>query len=287
MNGLATHPRSTLLERALHLMGDGPQPAMAVASEVMGLRRPPESVASRLAAALLGADPRVRQLPDGRWALVAAAAGSPLLDDCAFAVVDVETTGGRALARDRLTEVAVVVVQGSRLELVLDSLVNPERPISRMASALTGISDAMVRHAPTFEELADQVVAALAGRVFVAHNARFDWGFLDRELKRSRDVVLSGPRLCTVRLARRLLRGQASCGLDSLSDRFGLVNRARHRAAGDAMVTAELLRCLLRLAKAEGLATLADVERLTASRSGRPRRPRVPSSPRPPRRTRR
>lgn len=272
VTGLAAHPSSTLLERALGLMAEGPLSALTVANEVMGLRRAPESVASRLTAALLGADPRVGQLPDGRWALVAAAAGSPMVDDCAYAVVDVETTGGQSGAGDRLTEIAVVVVQGSRTELVLDSLVNPERPIPRIATSLTGITNAMVRGAPTFEELADQIVAALAGRVFVAHNARFDWGFLDRELKRSRDVVLSGPRLCTVRLARRLLRGQASCGLDSLTDRFGLVNHARHRAAGDAMVTAELLRCLLRLAKSEGFATLTDLERLCAKRVATSRR---------------
>jgi DNA polymerase-3 subunit epsilon len=132
----------------------------------------------------------------------------------------------------------------------------------------------MVRRAPDFDELADQVLAALAGRVFVAHNARFDWGFLGQELKRSRDVVLSGPRICTVRLARRLLRGQASCALDSLTDRFGLINEARHRAAGDALVTAELLRRFLLLAKSENLTTLADLERLCAARSGRSRRRR-------------
>jgi len=272
VTGLAAHPSSTLLERALGLMAEGPLSALTVANEVMGLRRAPESVASRLTAALLGADPRVGQLPDGRWALVAAAAGSPMVDDCAYAVVDVETTGGQSGTRDRLTEIAVVVVQGRRLELVLDSLVNPERPIPRIATSLTGITNAMVRGAPTFEELADQIVASLAGRVFVAHNARFDWGFLDRELKRSRDMVLSGPRLCTVRLARRLLRGQASCALDSLTDRFGLVNHARHRAAGDAMATAELLRHLLRLAKSEGFATLADLERLCAKRAATSRR---------------
>ena len=274
MTGLAAHSPRTLLDRALVLMADGPQSAPALASNVMGLRRAPDSVASRLAAALLGADPRVGQLPDGRWALVASAVGSPLVDDCAFAVVDVETTGGRSGARDRVMEVAVVVVQGSRTELVLDSLVNPGRPVPRMATALTGISTAMARRAPAFDELADQVLAALAGRVFVAHNARFDWGFLGKELKRSRDVVLSGPRLCTVRLARRLLQGQESCALDILTDRFGLINEARHRAAGDALVTAELLRRFLQLAKSEGFITLADLERLCATRSGRSRRRR-------------
>ncbi len=74
----------------------------------------PRAVSERLAVALLGADPRVRQLEDGRWALVAEAQGSPLLEDCAFAVVDVETTGMRATGPDRVTEVAVVVLHGAR-----------------------------------------------------------------------------------------------------------------------------------------------------------------------------
>ena len=89
------------------------------------------------------------------------------------------------------------------------------------------------------------MVEALAGRVFVAHNARFDWNFVSAEVRRARDLALDGPRLCTVRLARRLVKGIRSCGLDSLTHWFGFANAARHRAAGDALVTAELLERLL------------------------------------------
>ncbi len=257
--GLAPHPASTLLERVIDVLAAGPAGAPRLCGPVLGLSGAPDAVAERLVLALLGADPRVRQLADGRWALVAEAQGSPLLEECAFAVVDVETTGMRATGADRVTEVAVVVVHGGRREIVFESLINPGRPIPRAICAITHITDEMVRRAPSFADVADQVLAALAGRVFVAHNARFDWGFLSAEVRRSRALVLDGPRLCTVRLARRLVREVRSCGLDNLSHHFGLMNDARHRAAGDALATAHLLTLLLSRAREQGIRTLQDL----------------------------
>jgi DNA polymerase-3 subunit epsilon len=271
VTGLSFHPESTLVERVLELLRDGPRAAAMLCHRVMGLAGAPEAVCDRIAIALLGADPRVRQLADGRWGLVPEAQGSPMLDDCPFAVVDVETTGMRARASDRITEIAVVVVHGGRREVVVDSLVNPGRPIPPAICAITNISNEMVRNAPGFAELADRVLAALAGRIFVAHNASFDWGFVNAEVGRARDLALDGPRLCTVRLARRLVKGVRSCGLDSLTHYFGLENEARHRAAGDALVTADLLARLLRLAREEGVRTLQDLEVVQARRRRRPR----------------
>jgi DNA polymerase-3 subunit epsilon len=262
MIGITPHPSGTLADKAMALMATRPLDAMAIATEVLGLPGAPVAVAERLAAALLGADPRVRQQADGCWALVSAAQGAPLLEECAFAVVDVETTGMRPGDDDRITEIAVVVVQGARRELVFDSLVNPGRPIPHRISELTGISDAMVREAPTFHDIADQVLASLAGRVFVAHNARFDWGFVGAEVRRARDLALDGPRLCTVRLARRLVRGEPSYGLGALAHRFAFEFPARHRAAGDAIVTGMLLERLVRTAREHGSRTLADLEAL-------------------------
>ena len=266
MTGVAFPPASTLADRALALLRTGPQPALALTRDVMGLLEVPPAIADRLAAALLGADPRVHQLPDGRWAAVLEAAGSPLLEECAFAVVDVETTGMHASGDDRITEIAVVVVQGTQRRVVVDTLVNPGRPIPAMITAITGISDAMVADAPSFDEVADEVAGALAGRVFVAHNARFDWGFVGHSLRRTRGVALTGPRLCTVRLARKLVAGLPSASLDSLIQRFALEIVARHRAAGDALATAELLLRLLPLARDRGARTMADVESLVARR---------------------
>jgi DNA polymerase-3 subunit epsilon len=160
--------------------------------------------------------------------------------------------------------------------------VNPGRPIPPAICAITHITDEMVREAPPFAEVADQVLAALAGRIFVAHHARFDWAFITAELRRARALALDGPRLCTVRLARRLVTGVRSCGLDSLTTFFGLENAARHRAMGDAWVTAELLSRLLRLAHEEGARTLQDLTAIEARRIFRQRRPRrlaMPTEP--------
>jgi DNA polymerase-3 subunit epsilon len=281
--GTSAYPDSTLLERVLAQLRLGPRTPSKLCHEVLGLLGAPAAICDRVAIALLGADPRVRQLEDGRWGLVPEAQGSPLLDDCAFAVVDVETTGMRAGFGDRITEIAVAVVHGERREIVFESLVNPERPIPRGICSITNITNEMVRHAPRFSEVAERLLAALAGRVFVAHNARFDWNFVSAELRRSRDLTLDGTRFCTVRLARRLVKGVRSCGLDNLCRFFGFQNEARHRAAGDALVTAELLCRLLSLAREEGARTLQDLMAIEARRSrGRRRRKRsaMPTEPR-------
>jgi DNA polymerase-3 subunit epsilon len=281
--GTSAHSESTLLERVLVHLRAGPRAPSTLCQEILGLFGAPPAICDRVAFALLGADPRVRLLEDGRWSLVPEAQGSPLLDDCAFAVVDVETTGCRARWGDRITEVAVAVVHGGRREIVLDSLVNPERPIPRAICAITNITDEMVCHAPRFSDLAERILGVLAGRVFVAHNAGFDWNFLSAELRRSRDLTLDGTRLCTVRLARRLVKGVRSCGLDNLCRFFGFHNRARHRAAGDALVTAELLSRLLGLAREEGARTLQDLTLIESRRRQartRRRRRAMPTAPR-------
>lgn len=282
MIGTNAYPDSTLLERVLAQLRLGPRTPPTLCHEVLGLMGAPAAICDRVAIALLGADPRVRQLADGRWAMVPEAQGSPLLDECAFAVVDVETTGCRAVGGDRITEIAVAVVHGGRREIVFESLVNPERPIPRAICAITNITNEMVRGAPRFAELAERLLAALAGRVFVAHNARFDWNFVSAELQRSRDLRLDGSRLCTVRLARRLVRGVRSCGLDNLCRFFGFRNEARHRAGGDALVTAELLSRLLALAREEGARTLQDLAMIEArrTRAGRRKRRAMPTEPR-------
>lgn len=269
---LDAFPQSTLLDRALDRLAVSPRSADELARDVLGLANAPSAVASRLATALLGSDPRASQLPDGRWAMVAAATGSPTLDDCAFAVVDVETTGSRAMG-DRVLEVGIVVVQGARREVVVDQLVHPGRSVPPAITGLTRITNELIRGAPDFDEVADRVLGELSGRVFVAHNARFDWAFLAAELRRTRGFTLSGPRLCTARLARRLVPVAESCGLDWLTRYFDLQNPARHRAAGDAWATAELLLRLLSLARAEGARTLKDLEAMQA-RKRRRKRPR-------------
>lgn len=264
--GTYTRPTGTLIERALSYLDARPVPSEIIAAEVLGIERAPAVVSDRLATALLGADPRVRRLPDGRWDLVRTGRLAPRIEECTFAVVDVETTGSRASYSDRITEIAVVLLHDGRIEVALDTLVNPERPIPRIVTEITNIAAADVRDQPVFAEIADDVVSALSGRVFVAHNVRFDWAFVARSLKRCREVVLDGPRLCTVRLAKRLIPGLRSRGLDSLAHYFGIEIERRHRAGGDALATAMLLQRLLERARERGATTLRDLERMCQRR---------------------
>lgn len=247
---------ATLAERAAEYLREGPRGPVDIAREVLGLGRAQGVVAERLVAALLAADPRFAFDTDGRWCAVPepVPGGLPLAE-LSFAVVDVETTGMRARAGDRVTELAVVHVDGARTEVAMETLVNPEIPIPDFITALTGIGDAMVRGAPRFEDLADRLVAALGGRIFVAHNARFDWAFVQAELERAGAYPPRVQRLCTVRMARALVPELERRNLDSVMHFFGIEADRRHRAAGDALVTAEVLRRLLARAEERGIGT--------------------------------
>jgi DNA polymerase-3 subunit epsilon len=262
-------PSGTLVDRVLHRLEDGAADSITLVREVLGLGTATKAVAERVAVALIGADPRVRRQQNGYWTLVRGNAESTRLADCTFAVIDVETTGGRSGKGDRITEIAIYTLAGGAVAPAYESLVNPQRPIPRFVSSLTQITDTMVRDAPTFDEIADEVTDQLAGRVFVAHNARFDWAFLARELKRSRDVALSGPRLCTVQLTRRLVPGLRSRGLDSVAAYFGIDIAGRHRAGGDAHATAQILVRLLDLAAEQGVETVEGLQNLGRRPRGR------------------
>jgi DNA polymerase-3 subunit epsilon len=262
---VAAHASGTLLERALRLLAAGPANGPVIAREVLGMPRAPALVADRLAVALLGADPRVRRDHLGQWVLAQRSEASTTLADTVFAVVDVETTGSRPTHGDRITEIAVVLVTpGGRIETVLETLVNPERPIPSAVTRVTQITNAMVQDQPVFGEVVDELLGALGGRVFVAHNVQFDWRFLEAEVRRARDLRLDGPRLCTVKLARRLIPGLKHRGLDSVSRYFGVEIEGRHRAGGDARATARILTRLLDLGTEQGAVTLDDLTRVDA-----------------------
>ena len=153
----------------------------------------------------------------------------------ALAFVDLETTGTRAAA-DRITEIGIVRVDDAEAGPCVtewSTLVDPEVPIPPAIQALTGITDTMVASAPTFSTVAADVRDLLAGCVFVAHNARFDYGFLKHAFARL-GRSFSARVLCTVRLSRRLFPDVDGHGLDALIDRHALPVTDRHRALGDA-----------------------------------------------------
>ncbi|MGI4985539.1 MAG: 3'-5' exonuclease [Janthinobacterium lividum] len=145
--------------------------------------------------------------------------------------VDLETTGSDP-GKDRITEIGLVEVgPGGLREWTM--MVDPGQPIPPFIEQLTGISDAMVRGQPSFASLAPALAAQLEGKLFIAHNASFDYGFLKSEFKRA-GLRFRADVLCTVRLSRTLFPTARKHGLDALIERFALVPRGRHRALADA-----------------------------------------------------
>ena len=227
---------------------------------MLGIAQANRHNADRIATALLASDPRFTRTTDGRWTLVTTAVvSSPALDTCRFAIVDVETTGTRARRGDRIIEIAVVALDGSEPRVVFHSLVNPGIPLPPFVATLTGITESAVREAPPFEAVVNGLLDALRDTVFVAHNARFDWAFVSAEVERARGLLLQGPRVCTMRLARRLLPDLPRRNLDTVSYHFGITIEGRHRAVGDAVAAAKCLHRLVGLAKQQGAVTLADL----------------------------
>jgi DNA polymerase-3 subunit epsilon len=177
-----------------------------------------------------------------------------------LAFVDLETTGATA-AVDRITEIGIVEVDESGVR-EWSRLVNPEAPIPAFIQRMTGITDDMVRDAPTFDRLAAEVLDRLQGRLFIAHNARFDYGFLKNELRRAGHPDFRATVLCTVKLSRRLFPEHRRHSLDALIERHGLEAQARHRALADAQLIHQFWQLLRRIRPEEELAAL--VKELTA-----------------------
>lgn len=162
-----------------------------------------------------------------------------------YVLLDLETTGGNPV-NDRITEIAAVRVENGVEVARWSTLVNPGTPISSFIERLTGISNAMVATAPGFDAVASDLLTLLDGAVLVAHNVRFDHGFLLNEFART-DVALRVKTLCTVRLSRLLYPQFKGHGLDAIMQRHGLTTTARHRAMGDV----ELMQSWLKLANSE------------------------------------
>ena len=185
------------------------------------------------------------------------------LAELTYVVVDVETTGTSHGSGDRVTEFAAVIVRNGKVCEEYATLVNPERSISAYITQLTGISSAMVRDAPRFADVRRELRPLLAEpHVFVAHNAPFDWGFVNMELTRAGEAPLANDRLCTVRLARRLLSQLPRRSLDHVTSHYGIMVESRHRALGDATATAQVLSRLLNDAYARGCDTWSDLDLL-------------------------
>ena len=156
-----------------------------------------------------------------------------------FAVVDIETTGSTPQSAG-ITEIAIVIHNGVEVTGKYVTLINPRHKIPPFIVNMTGISDEMVAGAPLFEDVAPQIYNLLNGRVFVAHNVSFDYSFVHYLLGRS-GFQWSAPKLCTIKLSRRVFPGLDKYGLGSLTRDLGIKIEGRHRAWGDAAATAQVL----------------------------------------------
>jgi len=154
--------------------------------------------------------------------------------------VDLETTG-TSPKHHRVIEVGILRVEAGKVVAEYRQLVNPGEPVPPFITSLTGISSAMLVDAPTFDEVALEVAELLEGGLFIAHSARFDYGFLNEEFRRLK-IAFSYPYLCTAKLSRSLFPQYRRHNLDSIIERFDLDAGDRHRALDDARVLWQLLQ---------------------------------------------
>ncbi|MBC7897521.1 MAG: 3'-5' exonuclease [Cytophagaceae bacterium] len=288
--GLRDRNSDTLLiTRARDALAGGPLPSAQLLGHVLSLPGAPVRVAERIADSLFSRHTDFARTESGEWTLrrvdravvrEGGALGSapwgdvPPVRALRYAVVDVETTGTGARLGHRITEIAVVPVDAGVVGEPFVTLVNPQRSIPPQIVALTRITWEMVRVAPQFSQVTQDVVERLRGRVFVAHNATFDWRFVTTEVERAGGPPLDGDRLCTVRLARALLPQLRRRSLDALAHYFDVEITERHRAGGDAVATAKILCRLLALAEEQGHDTWPALSARLDRRTARARRKR-------------
>ena len=148
-----------------------------------------------------------------------------------LAFVDIETTGSH-FDRDRITEIGIKTLAGNQIQ-IWEKLIDPQTYIPQNIQRLTGISSSMVQGQPCFSELAEDLKKELEGKIFVAHNARFDYGFIKASFKRV-GIDFKPKVLCTIKLSRLLFPDQPRHNLDAIISTHGLKVSARHRALGDA-----------------------------------------------------
>ena len=260
-------PDSTLVQDTLDLLrlSGGRAPVEQVAELILELPSLDAPTAALLVAELIQDDWRLALAAEGFVELNCADTETCMLGETDFVVVDVETTDART-PPGRIMELGAYRVRAGRIVAEFRSLVNPETPIPAFIVGLTGITDAMVKDAPRFADIAPAWLQFADLAVLVAHNASFDVRFLNHELAR----VYPGRRmcnahLCTVKLTRQLMPGLANHRLHTVAEHFAVPIPNRHRAADDARATAEILIRLLAQLDECGVRDLGSARRFRAA----------------------
>ena len=231
---------------------------------VFRLSHAEEELAASLVGDLVRNDPRF-SIEAGHLAIIDDPNEHRALNEIDFVVLDLEAIGAKGLPA-RIIELGAYHVRSGKIIAEFQTLIDPGVPRPRFIAALTGISDEMLKGAPKFAEIVDAWLNFAGDAVLVAHNSTFDLALLNREIAR----VFPGCRmrnaeLCTVKLARRIIRTLHSHNLDALAGHFGIEIVARHRAASDARATAELLLRLLDELESQGVQTLLEARGFHAS----------------------
>jgi DNA polymerase III epsilon subunit family exonuclease len=246
----------------------GPVVAEEAARRLFALRQAPVALARTLLAEVVEADARLVWSGDA-VGLARPLGADLLLEDATYVVVDLETTGLRP-GTSQICEIGAAKVCGFEIVDLFETLVDPHVPLAATISALTGLTDRQLRGAPSAPAAVRDFLAFAGDAVLVAHNARFDLSFLDRETERLTGSRLASAVVDTVPLARRLLAGRVPrASLSQLSYFFGTSVQPCHRALPDAQATAEVLLALIGLAQERGARTVADLVALSATRTRR------------------
>ncbi|HEY4348016.1 MAG TPA: exonuclease domain-containing protein [Gaiellaceae bacterium] len=256
------------LDRLVELVEErgGRVRASEAAEHLFAVRQAPEGLARSLLVPLVAEDARLAW----RGSFVAlAAAPDPLLSDADFVVFDLETTG-LAQASARICEIGAVRIRGLEIGDTYQTLVAPRTAVPQAIRRLTGLSDDDLRGAPSVRLALHRFSSFAGGAVLIAHNARFDVGFVNRELERMTGNRIAATVIDTVPLARNLLGGRVErTNLASLAHFFGVSVRPCHRALPDAQATAEIFLRLVEIAQERGASTLSELEEVAAPRPRR------------------
>lgn len=256
---------SPLIEETVALLRahGAPLAATEIAATVLRMSALDMVVAAPLIGAMIDTDPRLQLLGNGDVQLRQQDSIPQHLAETDFVVLDVETTGAKC-PPCRMTEIGAYRVRNGRITGEWQTLLNPQMPIPPFIVELTGITEEMVSNQPTFTEVAPQLLEFIGDAVIVAHNAKFDIGFLNYEIGRTYPGCrLANDNLCTVHLARRVFPGLYNYKLHTVAEHFSITIKNRHRAAGDAHATALIFLHALERMQIHGVQDLADARRFT------------------------
>lgn len=253
---------SLLISETIQLLQSfgGRASAVKVVDYVMKISAADAALARLLISDLIEIDPRL-QLNDDTVELIDNDFERRKFAETSFVVFDLETTGAKA-PPCRVTEIGAYRVRNGKITEEFQTLVNPESLIPTFISQLTGISNQMVKNAPTFNEVIEDFLDFIGDSVLVAHNAQFDMRFLNHEIGRIfADYRVGNPHLCTVKLSRRLVPHVENHRLKTLAEYFSVSLVNHHRAAPDAHATAHIFVNLLERLDNLGVRDLAAVRK--------------------------